>query len=175
MRFLLCVSASQEIYCYVKWCHCGGCCWLPRPYHTDSACNNFEGDCSNTQEHHGHLHQRYLGKSSVWCCGDGVMFFNVVMVCCRVGHSFCMHDRKTVIFSFPIFVQIHGATDHKLVDENSPLNPPKLVSGRPALEKLYLDAGAIVLRPACVFGKSGSLTGAWLSLAGIFLEFMLVL
>lgn len=34
-----------------------------------------------------------------------------------------------------------------------------MVSWRPAFEKAYLDAGAVVIRPGCVYGKGGSLLG----------------
>jgi len=40
-------------------------------------------------------------------------------------------------------------------------NIPALVKSRPHLEKSYTDFGAVVLRPACVFGKQGSITGMW--------------
>jgi len=65
---------------------------------------------------------------------------------------------KVVIYTSGVWV--YGNTVDR-VDENGPFNTPLLVSGRPALEKLYTDMGAIVLRPGCVYGAGGSLTAMW--------------
>jgi len=66
------------------------------------------------------------------------------------------HKDKTVIYTSGVWVA--GNTTAR-TDESSPLNPPDLVKGRPPAEKAYIDAGAIVLRPGCVYGHEGSLTG----------------
>jgi len=64
---------------------------------------------------------------------------------------------KKIIYTSGVWV--YG--NQKNVDERSPLDPIKIVEWRPSFEKVYLDAGAIVVRPGCVFGKSGSLTATW--------------
>jgi len=66
---------------------------------------------------------------------------------------------KTVIYTSGIWV--YGSSK-EVVTETTPLNPPRIVQWRPAAEKNYTDAGAIVLRPGCVYGKQGSLTGIWM-------------
>ncbi|MGE5311227.1 MAG: NAD-dependent epimerase/dehydratase family protein [Nitrospirota bacterium] len=61
-------------------------------------------------------------------------------------------------------VWLHGDTGGRLVDETAPLNPPKLVSLRPATEELVLKASGmrgLVIRPGCVYGRQGGLTGTW--------------
>jgi len=64
---------------------------------------------------------------------------------------------KVVIYTSGVWV--YGNTK-EYVDESTPTpNPPELVKFRPATEKLWMDGGAIVLRPGCVYGHSGSLTG----------------
>jgi len=62
---------------------------------------------------------------------------------------------KLVIYTSGVWV--YGNTSH-FVDENSDLTPADLVKGRPAIEKEYLEAGAVVVRPGCLYGQSGSLT-----------------
>lgn len=69
---------------------------------------------------------------------------------------------KTLIYTSGVWV--HGDTMGKLVDETQPLKPPRLVAGRPATEQLVLgsrDVKGLVLRPGCVYGKQGGLTGMW--------------
>lgn len=57
---------------------------------------------------------------------------------------------------------IYGNGDGKnAVDENTTVTPLPIVAARPAIEKSYLDFGAIVVRPGCVFGRGGSLTASW--------------
>jgi len=65
---------------------------------------------------------------------------------------------KLVIYTSGVWV--YGNTDTR-ADENGPYHTPALVQKRPALEKLYTDMGAVVFRPGCVYGYSGSLTGQW--------------
>jgi len=68
------------------------------------------------------------------------------------------HKHKTVIYTSGVWV--YGATKGP-TDENSVTNPVALVGGRVGIEQAYLKAGAIVLRPGCVYGRKGSLTGMW--------------
>jgi nucleoside-diphosphate-sugar epimerase len=69
---------------------------------------------------------------------------------------------KAVLFTSGVWV--HGDTGSSLVDETSPLSPPRLVAWRPAHEEMVLRAGhvrGLVIRPGCVYGGQGSLTGGW--------------
>ena len=59
---------------------------------------------------------------------------------------------------------MYGSTRGALADETTPLNPPKLVAPRPAIERMVLESGdvrGVVLRPGCVYGYQGGLTGMW--------------
>jgi nucleoside-diphosphate-sugar epimerase len=69
---------------------------------------------------------------------------------------------KTLIYTSGVWV--YGGTGGALVDETTPLNPPKLVSARPEIERMVLqssDVRGIVIRPGCVYGYQGGLTGMW--------------
>jgi len=69
---------------------------------------------------------------------------------------------KTLIYTSGVWV--YGDTRGRLVDETTPLNPPKMVAQRPGVEKLVLhsdSAHGIVIRPGCVYGYQGGLTGMW--------------
>jgi nucleoside-diphosphate-sugar epimerase len=69
---------------------------------------------------------------------------------------------KTLIYTSGVWV--YGDTLGKRVDETSPLNPPGLVSARPDTERMVLEASdvrGIVIRPGCVYGYQGGLTGMW--------------
>jgi nucleoside-diphosphate-sugar epimerase len=73
---------------------------------------------------------------------------------------------KTLIYTSGVWV--YGNTRGALVDETTPLNPPKLVARRPATEQLVLDSAGVrglVLRPGCVYGYQGGLTGSWFAAA----------
>jgi nucleoside-diphosphate-sugar epimerase len=73
---------------------------------------------------------------------------------------------KTMIYTSGVWV--YGHTHGMLVDETTPLNPPKLVARRPATEQLVLnaaDARGIVIRPGCVYGYQGGLAGTWFAAA----------
>jgi len=70
------------------------------------------------------------------------------------------HKEKIIIYSSGVWV--FGNTTEP-VDENTPANPIDMVKSRPAFEKVYTDAGAIVLRPGCVYGKQESLLGMYLA------------
>lgn len=69
---------------------------------------------------------------------------------------------KTVLYTSGVWV--HGNTGDRLVDETTPLSPARLVSWRPAHERMVLEADGlrgIVIRPGCVYGRQGSLTNSW--------------
>jgi len=69
---------------------------------------------------------------------------------------------KTLIYTSGVWV--YGDTRGALVDETTPLNPPKMVARRPGIEQLVLNAGdvrGLVIRPGCVYGYQGGLTGMW--------------
>ncbi len=73
---------------------------------------------------------------------------------------------KTFIYTSGIWV--NGNTGDQLVDETTPLNPLTLVAWRPAHEQMVLNASnmrTLVLRPGCVYGKQGGLSGMWFSSA----------
>jgi len=69
------------------------------------------------------------------------------------------HKNKTVIYTSGVWV--YGNTTQE-VDENSSVSPLDIVKSRPAFEKVYADAGGIVLRPGCVYGKQESLLGMYI-------------
>jgi nucleoside-diphosphate-sugar epimerase len=71
---------------------------------------------------------------------------------------------KTVIYTSGAWV--YGDTGGELVDETTPLTPPRLVEMRPATEQMVLTARGVrglVIRPGCVYGRQGGLTGIWFS------------
>lgn len=76
--------------------------------------------------------------------------------------------RRTVIYTSGVWV--YGDTGGAIRDENDPVNPIGIVAWRPAHENLVLAAGQgeirpVVLRPGCVYGGAGSLTGSWFATA----------
>jgi nucleoside-diphosphate-sugar epimerase len=73
---------------------------------------------------------------------------------------------KTLIYTSGVWV--YGNTGKALAEETTPLNPPKLVARRPAAEELVLKASdmrGLVIRPGCVYGYQGGLTGMWFAAA----------
>ena len=69
---------------------------------------------------------------------------------------------KTLIYTSGVWV--YGNTGNLPAEETTPLNPPKLVARRPVTEELVLQAGGLrglVIRPGCVYGYQGGLTGMW--------------
>jgi len=72
---------------------------------------------------------------------------------------------KSKIIIYTSGVWVYGNTTSP-VDDNSPFNPAPLVSGRPTLQKVYTDMGAIVLLPGVVYGGQGSLTAHWFKSLG---------
>jgi nucleoside-diphosphate-sugar epimerase len=69
---------------------------------------------------------------------------------------------KTVIYTSGVWV--HGDTNGRLVDETARPAPCKPVARRAATEELVINAKGvhgIVVRPGCVYGRQGGLTGLW--------------
>lgn len=69
---------------------------------------------------------------------------------------------KTVVYTSGTWV--YGNTLGKPVDEGAPLRPATLVASRPGIERMVLNASGVrgvVVRPGCVYGRQGGLTGMW--------------
>lgn len=69
---------------------------------------------------------------------------------------------KTLIYTSGVWV--HGNNGGKLVDETTPLAPAKMIASRPATEQMVLNTPGVrglVIRPGCVYGRQGGLTGMW--------------
>jgi nucleoside-diphosphate-sugar epimerase len=69
---------------------------------------------------------------------------------------------KTFLYTSGVWVL--GNTGESAVDETTPIQPLPLVAWRPAHELMVQNATVvrgIVLRPGCVYGKSGGMTGNW--------------
>lgn len=67
-------------------------------------------------------------------------------------------------FIYTSGIWVYGNTGDTTVNEESPLNPIPLVAWRPAHEEAVLNAAnvhGVVIRPGCLYGKRGGLTGAW--------------
>lgn len=63
-------------------------------------------------------------------------------------------------------VWLYGDSGGGIVDESSALTPPSFVAPRPAIDQAVIRASdevlqTIVIRPGCVYGGAGSLTGMW--------------
>jgi nucleoside-diphosphate-sugar epimerase len=63
-------------------------------------------------------------------------------------------------------VWLYGDTGDGVVDETSLLDPMEVVAGRELTEKMVLEANrgdlrTIVVRPGCVYGGPGGMTGDW--------------
>lgn len=69
---------------------------------------------------------------------------------------------KTFLYTSGVWV--YGDTGSGIADESTPLQPAELVAWRPPHERRVLESRAlagIVLRPGCVYGKAGGMTGLW--------------
>jgi len=69
---------------------------------------------------------------------------------------------KTLIYTSGVWV--YGNTGAKAVDETTPVTPARKVEWRPAHERLVLHSPGVrgvVVRPGCVYGLAGGLTGMW--------------
>jgi nucleoside-diphosphate-sugar epimerase len=83
-----------------------------------------------------------------------------------IGYGEFGAQPKTVIYTSGVWV--YGETRGRLVDETSPLAPPKLVARRAATEALVIEAKhvrGIVIRPGVVYGHQGGLTAPWFAAA----------
>ena len=70
------------------------------------------------------------------------------------------------LFLYTSGVWVYGNTGSGAVDEASPLNPPSSLSPRVETERFVLAQQsstlcASVIRPGCVYGRRGGLTGFW--------------
>jgi nucleoside-diphosphate-sugar epimerase len=73
-------------------------------------------------------------------------------------------------FVYTSGVWVLGSTGDKVADEQTPVNPTPLVAHRPAIEQEVLDGKergvrAIVIRPAVVYGRGGSIPGMFVQSA----------
>lgn len=66
---------------------------------------------------------------------------------------------RTIVYTSGVWQ--YGATGDGPVDETSAYEGKPLAPWRSEHEKLVLAAGGLVIRPGCVYGRSGGLTGAW--------------
>jgi nucleoside-diphosphate-sugar epimerase len=69
---------------------------------------------------------------------------------------------KTILYTSGVW--IYGDTGGHRADETTPPTPAPMMHWRPAHERLVLDspgARGLVIRPGCVYGLAGSLTGNW--------------
>jgi nucleoside-diphosphate-sugar epimerase len=69
---------------------------------------------------------------------------------------------KTVVYTSGVWV--YGSTGDALADETSPLAPLPMSVPRVAIEKSVLGTAGVkglVLRPGCVYGHGGGMTGSW--------------
>jgi nucleoside-diphosphate-sugar epimerase len=84
--------------------------------------------------------------------------------------SACNRGVQPKTFIYTSGVWVYGNTNHKLVDETTPVNPARLVTWRPAVEQMVTRASGtkgIVLRPGCVYGRQGGMTGEWFKQANL--------
>ena len=101
----------------------------------------------------------------VHCAADwqaDTMALDRVTIDALLGAGDKSHARPTFIYTSGVWIQ--GATGPHPADETAPLAPPAFLALRPEHERLVLGSPAvrgIVLRPGCVYGKSGGLTGMW--------------
>jgi nucleoside-diphosphate-sugar epimerase len=69
---------------------------------------------------------------------------------------------KTLIYTSGVWV--YGATGAEVADETFPLSPTAAVAWRPSHEQMVLQGPGVrglVIRPGCVYGRQGGLTGSW--------------
>lgn len=72
--------------------------------------------------------------------------------------------RRAILYTSGVWV--YGSPGGRIVDEETPPEPIPLVAWRVEHERRVLEAASaalrtVVLRPGCVYGRSGSLTGLW--------------
>jgi nucleoside-diphosphate-sugar epimerase len=68
---------------------------------------------------------------------------------------------RTIVYTSGVWQ--YGATGSEPVDETSAFEGKPLAPWRSEHEKLVLAAGGLVIRPGCLYGRSGGLTGEWFS------------
>ncbi len=68
---------------------------------------------------------------------------------------------RTLVYTSGVWQ--YGATGPEPVDETSAHSGAPLAPWRSAHEKMILAAGGLVIRPGCVYGREGGLTGIWFS------------
>jgi nucleoside-diphosphate-sugar epimerase len=98
--------------------------------------------------------------------GPGAMAFDRAAIQSLLSTGARGPQPKTVIYTSGTWV--YGDTGDRLVDETTPLAPAAHVAERPSVEALVLNASGVrglVLRPGCVYGRQGSLTGIWFEAA----------
>ena len=66
---------------------------------------------------------------------------------------------RTIVYTSGVWQ--YGATGPNPVDETAAFEGKPLAPWRTEHEKLVLAAGGLVIRPGCVYGGSGGLTGEW--------------
>jgi nucleoside-diphosphate-sugar epimerase len=69
---------------------------------------------------------------------------------------------KTLLYTSGSWV--YGDTGDRLVDETVPTAPAERVAWRPETERLVLESSSVrglVVRPGCVYGGPGGMTGDW--------------
>jgi nucleoside-diphosphate-sugar epimerase len=69
---------------------------------------------------------------------------------------------KTLLYTSGTWV--YGETGDRRVDETTPLTPAERVAWRPGNERLVLESRSVrglVVRPGCVYGGPGGMTGDW--------------
>jgi nucleoside-diphosphate-sugar epimerase len=66
---------------------------------------------------------------------------------------------RTIVYTSGVWQ--YGATGDGPVDETSAFEGKPLAPWRSEHEKLVLASGGLVIRPGCVYGRSGGLTGEW--------------
>ncbi|RUP51972.1 hypothetical protein BC936DRAFT_143984 [Jimgerdemannia flammicorona] len=75
---------------------------------------------------------------------------------------------RKITFIFTSGIWLYGHRPHEITEESDIFDVPETLGWRASLEKVVAhsaDFKGVVLRPACVYGKSGSLFGSWFSQA----------
>jgi nucleoside-diphosphate-sugar epimerase len=69
------------------------------------------------------------------------------------------HGEKSLLYTSGTWV--YGDTGGRIVDGSPTRNPIEAVAWRPSVEDRVLQAGAVVIRPAVVYGEGGGMTAEW--------------
>lgn len=78
------------------------------------------------------------------------------------------HGAQPKTFIYTSGCWVIGNTGRQSVNETTPLNPIEAVEWRPDIEEQVLDSdivNGLVVRPGCVYGERGGLTGMWFEAA----------